>query len=404
MSRKIKVTFISLFFTAVLYAQVPTIHNSLDSILACEDKIELELVKVWGDAPVKAWGGGKDARDKPEFYQPADVLVDKENNVYILDREKHSIHVFDSLGNPLRILGKKGKGPGQFDEPMSMDFNSKGNIIVSDLGNKRIQTITTEGDFVSEFKIQFKNIKKGKNEREERLFKKYISKYPGRLRIDSKDHIVMRIPCTIFNPPVPLFSMFDREGNIIRMIGKHLVPVIDMQYNSCEPFAFTIDKQDNLFISYCYRPFILKYSITGEILATYLYELPFEVKVTELGSESRHSGQRMIQIASGGRLLDLDDEGRLFVITMAREITEKEYFTSGTRSSTLGGLEVIAHGIDSDTTDLQRLMVLNPEGKVIASKRLNHLCDILRIFNNRLFIIDCHNWNRIYEYRVRFKF
>ena len=46
------------------------------------------------------------------------------------------------------ILGKKGKGDGQFNYPSGVTLDSKGNIIVADTNNHRIQIFNAQGQFL----------------------------------------------------------------------------------------------------------------------------------------------------------------------------------------------------------------------------------------------------------------
>ena len=91
---------------------------------------------------------------------PTDVVTDPGNgDVYIA--ESHTdvtdpnligrISVFNKSGKFLRTIGKAGTGPGEFRTPHALEFDSKGRLIVADRHNHRIQILTKEGKFISEF-------------------------------------------------------------------------------------------------------------------------------------------------------------------------------------------------------------------------------------------------------------
>ena len=64
--------------------------------------------------------------------------------------EDNSIHVFDQGGHEKRIIGSGGSGDGQFSYPRGISI--KGDVVyVADLGNDRIQKLTTEGQFQQKF-------------------------------------------------------------------------------------------------------------------------------------------------------------------------------------------------------------------------------------------------------------
>jgi DNA-binding beta-propeller fold protein YncE len=91
---------------------------------------------------------------------PTDVVTDPGNgDVYVA--ESHTdvtdpnlvgrISVFDKNGKFLRTIGKAGTGPGEFRTPHALEFDSKGRLIVADRHNHRIQILTKDGKFVSEY-------------------------------------------------------------------------------------------------------------------------------------------------------------------------------------------------------------------------------------------------------------
>jgi DNA-binding beta-propeller fold protein YncE len=91
---------------------------------------------------------------------PTDVVTDPKNgDVYVT--ESHTdvtdpnlvgrISVFDQKGKFLRTIGKTGTGPGEFRTPHAVVFDSKGRLIVADRHNHRVQILTKEGKFLTEY-------------------------------------------------------------------------------------------------------------------------------------------------------------------------------------------------------------------------------------------------------------
>jgi DNA-binding beta-propeller fold protein YncE len=91
---------------------------------------------------------------------PTDVVTDPRNgDVYVA--ESHTdvadpnlvarISVFDRNGKFLRTIGKTGSGPGEFRTPHALEFDSHGRLVVADRHNHRIQILTPEGKFISEY-------------------------------------------------------------------------------------------------------------------------------------------------------------------------------------------------------------------------------------------------------------
>jgi sugar lactone lactonase YvrE len=91
---------------------------------------------------------------------PTDIVTDPRNgDVYIA--ESHTdvndpsligrISVFDKNGKFLRTMGKAGSGPGEFRTPHAIEFDSRGQLVIADRHNHRIQVLTKDGKFVREY-------------------------------------------------------------------------------------------------------------------------------------------------------------------------------------------------------------------------------------------------------------
>jgi DNA-binding beta-propeller fold protein YncE len=91
---------------------------------------------------------------------PTDVVTDSNGDIYVA--ESHTdvtdpnligrISVFDKTGKFLRTIGKTGTGPGEFRTPHALEFDSQGRLIVADRHNHRIQILTKDGKFITEYK------------------------------------------------------------------------------------------------------------------------------------------------------------------------------------------------------------------------------------------------------------
>lgn len=64
--------------------------------------------------------------------------------VFVADTAEHNVKVFSDDGNLLRVLGRHGQGPGQFNAPTHLTF-SNGVLYVSDTFNARVQMIDVFG-------------------------------------------------------------------------------------------------------------------------------------------------------------------------------------------------------------------------------------------------------------------
>jgi DNA-binding beta-propeller fold protein YncE len=90
--------------------------------------------------------------------EPTAVLTDSTGDVYVA--ESHTditeanlvgrISVFDASGKFLRTFGRAGTAPGEFRTPHAIAFDSKGNLVIADRSNHRVQIVTKSGQFARE--------------------------------------------------------------------------------------------------------------------------------------------------------------------------------------------------------------------------------------------------------------
>ena len=110
-----------------------------------EGKVLLKL----GKAGVA--GAGNDT-----FNQPSGVVVASNGDIFVADghggNSNARIVKFSKDGTFIKTWGKKGTGPGEFDEPHSIAMDSKGRIFVADRANNRIQIFDQDGKFLAEWK------------------------------------------------------------------------------------------------------------------------------------------------------------------------------------------------------------------------------------------------------------
>jgi sugar lactone lactonase YvrE len=137
--------------------------------------------------------GGEDAVE--QFKNPVGLTLDDDQNIYVSDQQKMMILVFDRNEKPLRAIplqgivgrptamafdkqrkrllvvdikehkivalspdgtqlasyGKRGGENGEFNFPVGVTVNSKGEIIVADSMNARIQILDADGQFLRKF-------------------------------------------------------------------------------------------------------------------------------------------------------------------------------------------------------------------------------------------------------------
>ena len=97
--------------------------------------------------------GGAAAPDY--FYQPNDIVTAPNGDIFISEGHggaNSRILKFSRNGTLIKVIGKKGTGPTEFDLPHALAFDSKGRLFVGDRNNNRIQILDQEGTFIEEWK------------------------------------------------------------------------------------------------------------------------------------------------------------------------------------------------------------------------------------------------------------
>src|SRR5258708_2096981 len=96
-------------------------------------------------------GGGND-----EFNKPSDVIVAPNGDIFVADGHGPGSNArmlkFDKNGKFIKAWGKMGPGPGDFDQPHALAFDSKGRLFVADRSNNRIQIFDQDGKLLDEWK------------------------------------------------------------------------------------------------------------------------------------------------------------------------------------------------------------------------------------------------------------
>ena len=91
------------------------------------------------------------AREPAFFYQPNAVYVAPNRDIFVAEGHASGADAnarilrFDRKGKLLSSWGRKGTGPGEFDQPHALAMDSQGRLFVADRGNNRIQIFSQTG-------------------------------------------------------------------------------------------------------------------------------------------------------------------------------------------------------------------------------------------------------------------
>ena len=191
---------------------------------------------------------GDDETPEETLYRPNSVILNKKNEIIVLDSGNNRVMVYDNNGNFLREFGRIGQGPGEFMDPSDINIDREGNIYVLDTGNGRIQKFDPEGNYVSNAKIL-----------------PPLTPLYDHFEFDSKGRICLNrfSESRIFN----IYSnIWKNPGRIERVI-----PALDINHRSYRPRVlndvyFGLDREDNFYLLYQVIPRLRKFDKNGILI------------------------------------------------------------------------------------------------------------------------------------------
>jgi DNA-binding beta-propeller fold protein YncE len=90
---------------------------------------------------------------KGQFDSPTGIAVDAKGNILVADTNNGRIEKFSPTGTFLSFLGTDRIGHGQLEEPNGIAIDHAGNIYVAEVGsNHRVQKLAPDGTFIAEWK------------------------------------------------------------------------------------------------------------------------------------------------------------------------------------------------------------------------------------------------------------
>ena len=208
---------------------------------------------------------GGDNEDDPNYllFRPADVIIDKDDNVLILDAGNQRIQKYDSELKYIETIGRAGQGPLEFTDPAAFDITKDGKIYIADYRSGKVHIIEPDMTY-SSFPFA-----------QPLTFIKTLSN--GDLLMDEQP-----MPQKIQSgEKQPVVAIRDQDGTLISGIGtRESHPDMNMNYF----INFTkviIDENDNIYISFLMQNKIEKYSRDGTLLIKFFQPFDFSTEIVE---------------------------------------------------------------------------------------------------------------------------
>jgi len=345
-------------------------------------KIALEFVQKIGELE------GED--ENYMFYLPNDVAKDDQGNIYVLDMGNYRIQKFDENGKYLAIIGKKGEGPGELMRPWSICIDSESTIYVPDTQNDRIQMFSTNGIDKGSFRMQ-------------QYFQLIRCLKSGDLVPQIKVIPDPRKPDT----PGSLLAIMNNEGEIVKRFGK-VQDYGDANLNSyTNDFIYDVDSDDNIIMAFRYENKIDKYAPDGTIIFSADRPLNFDVE-NKIEMQKHEIQGRIMELAipqlsavSAG--IGVDHKGRIWTVTYKKQPVGvvSVTFKSGEKTILEQKPEKkSAPAKDEQPTEMYQFEIFDNNGVLLGKHPAPVQFGYMRIFGDRLYLIDPTEELCVYEYKI----
>ncbi len=347
------------------------IHNSREGHWGKDPEVIIEPAGTFGNLE------GED--ENYLFYLPKDITGDRDGNIYVLDSGSNRIQKYDKDRNFLATIGKAGQGPAEFNMTESFEVDFNGNIYVYEFGNRRVQVISPEGKCLKTFRVKETNM----------IFRFFRS-----------GEILLRNPNLdggrgLKKNDVPLFRILDKDFKTKRKFGQGVFFRKFPRSTGGNRLLFTTDDKEYIYVTFLFQNRIEKYSPSGSRIFKADRYLTSEIVKDSDEGMSLHKNSEGI---------DVDNKGRIWILTPTRKTNKKEEVYTHTRMSGSRSAPVISTVIHGNTdlteTDMYCLELFSNSGILLYRYPLKHFCDGLKIIDDRIYILDRLRGMRFYIYNI----
>jgi len=366
---------------------VRLVHNQGRGIWGKSPDLTLEKIRTLGDIEA--------LDENVTFYMPQDIALDPEGNLYVLDTGNHRIQKFSPKGKFLTTFGREGQGPGEFNYPGSLDLEKNGKLIVASPYIQKIQFLNSEGI-----------------ETESLHLTEMLTAY---IRVFGPDHLLAAVRRLSFTPDdekkklEPLMQVMDREGKVIKKFGEPRDYKNQLVNSRGNQVSFTIDNNKNIYLTFKFQIRVDKFSQEGKLLWSADRKLNYNArKPINKGKIESEGGGVSIESPKMNKVSEsiaVDSRGLIWVITLDRQLKEEEEAYTSIRMTNNGGSSSISMSAggsgEATETDAYKLEVFDKEGVLLGNIPLDHFADLIRIQEDRLFILDKLRRMQVHEYKIK---
>lgn len=326
------------------------------------------LAPKWGEEPKLALDfvrqiGDVDAEEDEYyvFHKPRQIGKDGKGNFYLLDNGNFRIVKFSGDWKYLLEFGRKGQGPGEFSMfTFDMDVDKLGNVYVLDSMSTRLQIFSPVGKLTGGFKL--------------------LGQRSMNFRVLNSRDIAVKIMINTGNEH-SLVKVLNIKGEVQKEFGTILPAQGKVWLNSINEAKIATDIDGNVYITFVNNNRIEKYAPDGKLL--FVVDRPLNYKMDHKMVKPEGLDFTYPEMTVVSQDIAVDHKGRIWNLTFTAQPKNKGSLSSTLEDHTIIDLEIF--GEDG--------VLL---GSIPSPKHVNNM----RIFGNRLYIIDTFIKMCVYEYII----
>ena len=209
-----------------------------------------------------------------------------------------------------------------------------------------------------------------------------------------------------------IFKVLDFEGKIQSEFGNQRDYKEPLANRIGNMFISAVDKDNNVYVTFNAQNRIEKYSPDGKLLWKADRELNYDTDAPKKKGKTRSSGgnisieaPQMNRCSSG---IAVDDHGRVWVLTQARQLKEDEEIQMRVgMSMDEGGKRSMNISVESEAdirkTDAYEIDIYDPEGVLLGKVPVDHFVDGIWIVKDKVYLLDKNRGMQFFEYQITAK-